>query len=380
MPPAVTGRRRAAAVLALLLPLAACAAAGTGTDAGRAGGTPAQPAPGAPAAPVVPAGGLARAPQQSGTDALLIAVSPVNDDVAWVSGQHGTWLRTLDGGAHWETGRVPGADTLQFRDVHAVSADTAFLLSIGSGDLSRIYRTADGGRSWSLQFTNPEPQGFYDCFAFWDSQRGIAIGDAVGAWIALLRTADGGRTWRRVPRQALPPAGAGEGSFAASGTCLVTRPGGLAWLVMSNPARARLLYTADYGRTWRVDTLPITVRSGSGPQSVSFRDDRNGIVLGGGYQSAAADVLAAVTGDGGRTWRPVTRPPLARGVWGGTWVPETRPPVVVAVGPDGAVYSRDHGATWVAIDTLNYWSVGFASPRAGWAVGAGGLITKLGGF
>jgi hypothetical protein len=32
------------------------------------------------------------------------------------------------------------------------------------------------------------------------------------------------------------------------------------------------------------------------------------------------------------------------------------------------------------IDTLNYWSVGFASPRAGWAVGTRGKITKLGGF
>ena len=74
-----------------------------------------------------------RTEQVSGTRALLIAVSPVSDDVAWVSGSLGTWVRTLDGGATWTTGRVPGADSLQFRDVHAVSADVAYLLSIGDG-------------------------------------------------------------------------------------------------------------------------------------------------------------------------------------------------------------------------------------------------------
>ena len=44
------------------------------------------------------------------------------------------------------------------------------------------------------------------------------------------------------------------------------------------------------------------------------------------------------------------------------------------------MYSRDEGASWVPIDSANYWSVGFASPRAGWAVGTQGRITKLSGF
>jgi photosystem II stability/assembly factor-like uncharacterized protein len=359
--------RRSRPILPLLalLPLAACAPRGGGGSGAAAANSP---------------DGITRTEQASGTNVLLIAVSAVNDDVAWVSGQGGTWLRTLDGGAHWQAGRVPGADTLQFRDVHAVSADTAYLLSIGTGDLSRIYRTVDGGASWALQFTNREPQGFYDCFDFWDSQRGLVIGDAIDGQIAVLRTSDGGVTWQRIASDLLPPAQAGEGSFAASGTCLVTRPGGRAWAVMSNADYGRLLSTVDYGRTWRVDTLPITSRAGSGPQSVSFRDDRNGIVLGGGYSSGPEDLLAAVTRDGGRSWLRAARPPLDAGIWGGLFIPGARRPTVVAVGPGGALLSRDHGASWVALDTLNYWSVGFASPRAGWAVGAGGRITKLSGF
>ena len=202
--------------------------------------------------------------QRSGTTALLIAVSPVDERTVWVSGSAGTWLRTTDGGATWQTGRVPGADSLQFRDVHAVDANTAFLLSIGDGPQSRIYKTADAGAHWTLQFTNPDPKGFYDCMAFWDANRGVAIGDALGNDVAMLTTTDGGAHWTRIPPSSLPPAMPNEGSFAASGTCLVTRPGGHAWAVASNPNHGRVLHSADYGRTWRVDTLPITTHEGLG--------------------------------------------------------------------------------------------------------------------
>jgi hypothetical protein len=67
-------------------------------------------------------------------------------------------------------------------------------------------------------------------------------------------------------------------------------------------------------------------------------------------------------------------------VYGGAIVPGAKPPAVVAVGPGGLAWSRDDGATWTVINNNIYWSVGFASPRAGWAVGARGRITKLSGF
>ena len=100
---------------------------------------------------------ISHTPQVSNTSALLIAVSAVTDSIAWVSGSGGTWLRTIDGGTTWQVGKVPGADSLQFRDVHAIDADHAWLLSIGNGASSRVYYTADGGTNWTLQFTNQDP-------------------------------------------------------------------------------------------------------------------------------------------------------------------------------------------------------------------------------
>src|SRR5438874_12849557 len=79
----------------------------------------------------------------------LCAVSP---KVAWVSGTKGTFGRTTDGGKTWAVGTVPDADKLDFRDVEAFGADTAYLLSAGAGEESRIYKTTNGGKTWGLQF------------------------------------------------------------------------------------------------------------------------------------------------------------------------------------------------------------------------------------
>ena len=309
------------------------------------------------------------AEQVSGTSQLLIGISAVSEHVVWVSGTGGTYLRTTDGGATWQVGRVPGADSLQFRDVYAADSSTAWLLSIGNGSASRIYFTRDGGRTWVLQFTNPAPKAFYDCLDFWDPRRGLAISDAVDGETVAIVTSDGGAHWIRIPPARMPAARPGEGSYAASGTCLVARRGGEAWIAVGTPA-SRLLHTPDYGGTWTADSIPV-----AGITSVSFRDDRNGIVVG--FDSTAA---AAATHDGGRTWKREGPPPFAAGVYGGVYVPGARQPTVVAVGPRGSAYSLDDGATWIAIDSSAYWSVAFASANAGWAVGPHGRITKFGGF
>ena len=90
-------------------------------------------------------------PQSSGTTALLIAVSPVNSNVVWASGTGGTFVVTTDGGNTWTSGVVPGAESLQFRDVQGVSATEAYLMSIGdnTGDF-QIYKTVDGGATGPL--------------------------------------------------------------------------------------------------------------------------------------------------------------------------------------------------------------------------------------
>src|SRR5438067_7952238 len=78
-------------------------------------------------------------PQVSGTTNRLQAVSPVDEKVVWASGINGTYVVTTDGGATWRAAVVPGAETLQFRDVQGVSEKIAYLQAAGTGTNSRIY-------------------------------------------------------------------------------------------------------------------------------------------------------------------------------------------------------------------------------------------------
>ena len=135
---------------------------------------------------------------------------------------------------------------------------TAWLLSIPSGDSARIYRTSDGGEHWTLQFQNHDPAAFYDCFAFWDRKRAIAISDAVGGRLPILLTHDGGNHWTLRPVTAQPAADSGEGSPAASGTCVVAKRPGFAWIgTIGGKQGARVLRTSNGGRSWQSSVSPI---------------------------------------------------------------------------------------------------------------------------
>ena len=147
----------------------------------------------------------AQTPQNSRTDVPLRGISAVSEKVAWSSGARGTVLRTVDGGTTWETLVIAGADSLDFRDIQAFDQNTAFVLSIGPGDQSRIYKTSDGGKIWQRQFTNSDLKAFYDCFAFWDSTHGIAVSDSVDGKFPLIATSDG-MTWNPVAVKNMPAA------------------------------------------------------------------------------------------------------------------------------------------------------------------------------
>lgn len=317
-------------------------------------------------------------PQVSGTTFRLQAISPVNDRVVWASGLGGTYTVTRNGGRTWTAGVVPGAEALQFRDVEGISARTAYLLAAGVGTDSRIYKTEDGGATWTLQFQNEDPLGFYDCFAFWGRNRGITMADAVNGRFPVIRTRDGD-TWTDIGDN-LPPAQAGEAAFAASGTCIAVAGEKRAWIGTGGAAEARILATTDGGRTWNSYPTPIVQgNASSGVITLAFRDHRHGILAGGDL--ALPDVFTnnvARSRDGGKTWVLGASPPFPGSVYGlayiGKWTKS-----VVATGPAGAAWSPDEGRSWIALDgtVTNYWAVAFASPHAGWLVGTEGRILKI---
>lgn len=314
-------------------------------------------------------------PQASSTMAELRGLHVVSDAVVWASGQFGTVVRTVNGGATWTADTVPGAAGLDFRDIHAIDERTAWVLAAGSGDKSRIYRTTDGGATWTLQFTNPRPQGFYDCLDFWDETHGIAMSDPVDGKFVILRT-DDGVTWTELSRDGMPAALEGEGAFAASGSCLVTRGENDVYFVTGGVKTPRVFRSRDRGMTWTVSTPPIAGGAAArGIFSIAVEGTRV-VVTGGDYTQPARDTAtAAVSTDGGATWKPAARSP--HGYRSAVaFLPLTKGERLVAVGLNGSDASMDGGRNWFTVDGGAFNSVAFFDSQNGWAVGPKGVIAK----
>ena len=330
------------------------------------------------------------APQNSGTTNGLIAVSPVNSRVVWASGRGGTFVVTTDGGEHWRAGVVPGAEALQFRDVQAFSDKVAYLNSIGDNPTDfRIYKTVNGGASWTMEFQNHLAGAFYDCFAFWTPRRGIVHSDSVSGVFPDLRTTDG-TSWQDISGN-LPPALPGEFSFASSGTCVATQGGRNAWIATGGAARARLLATRDGGDTWNAHDTPLFSSPSAGAFTVAFRDPWHGIVGGGDLDPSAPNSAAtAVSDDGGSTWTLTNKPPVTGAIFGLSYLhrrgtgdgqgegDEGGRPLVITANDGGAAWSPDEGHTWFTLPGVtSFWAVAFENPQAGWLVGTDGRILKV---
>lgn len=311
--------------------------------------------------------------QTIGTKSDFRGLCVVSAHVAWVSGTNGTFGRTTDGGKIWSVGTVAGAEKLDFRDVEAFGDATAYLLSAGPGDASRIYKTIDGGKSWTMQFKNSDPAAFFDAIAFWDEKNGIALGDPVKGVFQLIVTSDGGASWKPLAAKTLSPALAGEGAFAASGTCLVTHGENDVWFATGSAKTARVFHSKDRGQNWEVSETPIVAcNESSGIFSLAFRDKDHGMIVGGDFRKPDdTGVTAATTSDGGKTWTAIkSKLPFRSAV---AWTKDRW----VAVGTSGSFVSEDNGATWKLLDRENYNSVRFASTGEGWAVGPKGRIAMF---
>lgn len=302
--------------------------------------------------------------------ASLRGVSPISDQVCWASGSGGTWLKTEDGGASWQTGTVAGLDTVDFRSIHAFDSKTAVVASAGQPAV--IYRTQDGGKTWG-KVHQEGGEAFFDAIQFVDAQRGYVLGDPIGGKWMILETVDGGKSWHSLAN--LPDAVPGEAAFAASSSSLVADASGLVFATGGTLSRLhRYSFTS---RSWEVRHLTDMIQgeSSQGVFAVTALPGEGGLVLvGGDYLKPENRMGNALLVHGEVTSSTSEGPSGYRS--GVAYLQEKR--WVVAVGPGGSDYSSDGAHSWQPFSQTGFHAVKAApGGKVLWASGGQGRFGKL---
>jgi photosystem II stability/assembly factor-like uncharacterized protein len=275
----------------------------------------------------------------------------------WVGGDSGVIHRTEDGGETWSLQR--GADSVTITDIFALDAFRAWasairpLVNPGDWNGSLVYRTSDGGASWTEQ---SHPDTFFNTIFFHDSLDGWAGGE----FGALLRTTDGGLTWSAPNIQNTIYT-----TFPVKRVSFWSREYGYA--VGGYPESAGVIWrTTDGGLNWTVTGIGDALRG------IHYVDSSNVVFVGGGFDDGAC---VTTTSDGGAGWSFSYVGPFGFGTsmaarndteW---WVP------LGFAGTSMATF--DGGASWTGFTnpgTVPSYGVSFAGPRHGYMVGDSGTV------
>jgi len=318
--------------------------------------------------------------EDSHTTADLRGIANAGGGIAWASGTNGTVLRTTDGGTTWQTCAIPpGAEKLDFRGIQAFDANTAIVMSSGPGDQSRLYKTTDGCATWKLVFTNPDKDGFWDAIQVTEFT-GLLIGDPVQNKFSLFRTQDGGSTWTRWGTKPYPDKYALEWPvrsaknqtiFAASNEAMWTVDSGAFVFVTGGASGARLMVqirdgdAEEMGVRWPIQSvstkLPLKTGSQSGGAFAVAPKNRTRwslklMVVGGDYEHPddTTDTAVYLSSKEGQhvpftSYFDVTQPTIPPHGYRSAVAYDERSKTWITVGPNGTDISTDDGRNWRAL-------------------------------
>lgn len=308
--------------------------------------------------------------QESPVEVSLRGISVVDSNVVWLSGAKGTILRTLNGGTKWELIRLSDQDSLDFRSIHAFSAQEVIVASAGFP--ARVYRTEDGGANWQLVYENPDSSAFMNSIAFKSKKQGIIFGDVLDGCHLILQTLDCGKSWKRIKCAKMPQPLAYENGFAASNSCIaVTKQ--KRYVIGLGGQKSRV-FTSPKGNVWQaVNTSLGGGLSSRGIYSLAAGAQRL-IAVGGDYTKADSSYHSSISNDQGKSWqkggilngyRSVVDYSARDNIW-------------LAAGTNGIDYSLDQGNSWLKaieqeINTLQF------DQRSGlaWAASSKGNIYRI---
>ena len=308
----------------------------------------------------------------------------VSTTEGWATAGNGQLIHTTDGGTNW-LAVTPGLN-----DTVGISSNPGYALSfvnkttgwvIGTlgtrtnAEGAVLYKTTDGGMTWSRNVISPWDGGV--AVQFLDSNNGWATVSKLtdpNAGMVVIHTSDGGTSWSTI-----------SNTFPNNLTLVQFVDPNNGWILVDSlsPTRtiippSQILHTTDGGTTW---TYQINDNSPGWFEGFDFTDVNNGWVIGD-----SAKIFH--TTNSGISWLPVTNTGLdpssrvsavyflnSNFGWIASQITGTGPVVL---------HTTNAGASW-SIQTVNVpstiFSISFADPDNGWLTGGlGGIAhTTTGG-
>lgn len=292
--------------------------------------------------------------------------SATSANSVWICANSGNeFMHTQDMGLTWTVSNVSTGAGWGWSSIVGLDSVTAWatFYNSGSGSNGRVYKTTDGGATWTQQTVAYTSASFANFSYFWNANEGITLGDPKNNEYEIYSTMDGGTTWTAVPGANIADPLAGEygltDSYCTSGNSI--------W---AGTTGGRILFSHDKGMNWGVMT---TMQSTTDYISrVAFRDSLNGMYLSNDAQGNYLGIYK--TNDGGATWTMVSDgqtdiggifQPLTI-----SYVPGTTGSYVVTAannGDMGSAYTNDEGVSWTNIDLMARTYVSFISKDYGWS-------------
>jgi|SRR5579864_8061682 len=256
--------------------------------------------------------------------------------------------KSTDGGKTWTASGLQDTVAIGRLIVHPRNADIAYVAALGHpfGPNSErgIFRTTDGGKTWTKVLYKDENTGGIDLAfdpanpniifaALWQARRSPWGMDSGGPGSGLYRSTDGGSTWKRLSGHGLP-----EGILGRIGVAVAYGNSNRIWALIEAD-KGGLFRSDDGGENWTLANSDRQYRQRAFYYTHVFADPRSPdgvyVLNTGMYRS----------NDAGRTFRPIRVP---HGDNHGLWIDPANPERMIESNDGGANVSTNGGASWTA--------------------------------